>query len=81
MEPTAPPEVAPLDVDGVRAVALGTVLWAVALLVTLALRGPLNDAGNGWWTWVCASGLMLGLMGLVYVVRRRDSIRRTTPPA
>jgi len=70
-----PPDVAPLDVDGVRAVGIGTALWAVALLVTLALRGPLEAAGNGWWVWVCVSGVVLGLMGLVYVVRRRNAIR------
>ena len=33
-------QVAPLDVDAVRTVQVGTVLWAVALVVTLVPAGP-----------------------------------------
>jgi hypothetical protein len=60
----------PLDVDGVRAVTVGTVLWAVAFLVCLLLREQLAAAGNAWWTWVCLTGALLGLPGLWYVRRR-----------
>lgn len=74
-EPSAP-EVAPLDVDGVGAVAAGTALWAIALVVCLLARTPLDEAGNGWWTWVCLAGALLGLAGLAYVRRRRDAYRR-----
>ena len=70
------PEVAPLDVDGVGAVAVGTVLWAVALVACLIFRTPLAEAGNGWWAWVCLAGALLGLPGLWYVRRRRDAYRR-----
>lgn len=70
-EPT--PEVAVLDVDGVAAVAVGAALWAIAFVLTLLFRGPLGDAGNGWWTWVCLTGVVLGLLGLWHVRRRRDA--------
>jgi len=70
------PEVAPLDVDGVGAVAVGTLLWTVALVLCLIFRAPLAEAGNGWWTWVCAAGALLGLPGLWFVRRRRDAYRR-----
>jgi len=70
------PEVAPLDVDGVGAVAVGTVLWTIALVACLLFRTPLAEAGNAWWTWVCAAGALLGLAGLVFVRRRRDAYRR-----
>ena len=53
------PEVAPLDVDGVGAVAFGTIAWTVALVLCLVFRGPLAEAGNGWWTWVCLAGALL----------------------
>lgn len=65
----------PLDVDGVAAVAIGTLAWAVALAACLVLRGPLEDAGRGWWIWVCVSGVALGLPGLWYVRRRREAYR------
>ena len=55
------PEVAPLDVDGVGAVAFGTIAWTVGLVLCLIFRGPLADAGNAWWTWVCLAGALLGL--------------------
>ena len=67
--------VAALDVDGVGAVMVGTALWAIALVVTVALRSQLEQAGNDWWVWVCLSGTVLGLMGLPYVVRRRAAYR------
>jgi len=75
------PEVAPLDVDGVGAVAVGTVLWTVALVACLVFRTQLADAGNGWWTWVCLAGALLGLAGLWFVRRRRDAYRRAAARA
>jgi hypothetical protein len=75
------PEVAVLDVDGVGAVAVGAALWGVAFVLTLLFRGPLADAGNGWWTWVCLTGVVLGLLGLWYVRRRRDAYRRAAAEA
>jgi hypothetical protein len=67
----ATPELTPLDVDGVSAIATGTAVWALALVGCLLLRGRLAEAGNSWWTWVCATAVVLGLAGLAYVRRRR----------
>ena len=75
MQNTGAPDVRPLDVDGVGAVAVGTVLWAIALVVTLLMRDRLVAAGNDWWIWVCVSGVALGLIGLPYVIRRRNAYR------
>ncbi|HSI94198.1 MAG TPA: DUF2530 domain-containing protein [Jiangellaceae bacterium] len=71
-----PPEVEPLDVDGVRTVAIITVLWAVAFVVLALQRAELEDAGRGWWLWTCLAGVGLGLLGLEYCRRRRDAIAR-----
>ena len=66
----------PVDADGVTAVAIGTVLWAVAgLVLLLFFRAPLAEADASWWLWVCAVGAGLGLLGLWYVVRRRNVYR------
>jgi hypothetical protein len=63
-------DVAPLDVDGVRTVMVGTGLWALAFLGLLPFYGRLADAGRVWWLWTCMAGFGLGLIG-VEVCRRR----------
>lgn len=63
----------PVDVDGVGAVLYGTIAWAIALVACLLLRDRLTADGNAWWTWVCVAGVLLGLPGLWFVRRRRDS--------
>jgi hypothetical protein len=74
--PGEEPEVRPLDVDGVRTVAIITVLWGVAFVLLALRQGPLNDAGRGWWLWTCLAGVGLGLLGLEYCRKRRDAIAR-----
>lgn len=66
----------PLDVDGVRSVTVGTVLWVIAFLVLLTMRGRLEDEGRSWWLWTCLAGAGLGLLGIEYTRRRRDAIAR-----
>ena len=65
-------QVRPLDVDGVAAVAVGTVCWIVALIVLLFERSSLGSSGRTWWLWVAVSGALLGCAGLVFLVRRRN---------
>ncbi len=63
--------VEPLDVDGVRTIAVGTVLWLVAFVVLLPFYGRLRDEGRAWWLWTCLAGFGLGLLGWEYCRRRR----------
>jgi hypothetical protein len=66
------PSPEPLDVDAVSVVTAGTVAWTVAGLVLLAFgRDWLGDRAS-LWTWTCAAGFGLGLLG-VWVCRRRRS--------
>lgn len=57
-------DVDPLDVDGIRTLQIGTVLWGVAFLMLLPFSGSLQDHGHLWWLWTCAAGLGLGLLGI-----------------
>jgi hypothetical protein len=67
--------VAPLDVDGVLAAAVGTLAWTVALLVLALRRDELVATGRTWWLWTCLAGVGLGLLGLSYCTHRRDALR------
>ena len=69
--PLATSDIAPVDVDGVAAIAIGTVAWLVALLVSLLLRERLEQSGDSWWIGVCLAGFLLGLPGLVFLRGRR----------
>jgi hypothetical protein len=63
-------DVAPLDVDGIRTLIVGTALWGVAFVALLPFYGRLDEQGRAWWLWTCLAGFGLGLMGLE-VCRRR----------
>jgi Protein of unknown function (DUF2530) len=73
---TRPPPPEPLDVDGVGSVATGTILFLVAFVVVVLVRG--FDE----WAWICLAGTGLGILGLAYCLRRRAglSARRTDEP-
>jgi formate hydrogenlyase subunit 3/multisubunit Na+/H+ antiporter MnhD subunit len=66
------PDPVPAETDDRKAVLVGLGLWAIALVVVLVFGRQLADAGDGWWLWTIAIGLVLGLVGLVYLsVKRR----------
>jgi hypothetical protein len=43
-----------------------TAGWAIALIILLALWTHIS-AADRWWIWTCATGVGLGLFGMVYV--------------
>ena len=49
---------------------VGAVLWALGLLGTLLFRDSLVAAGNGWWSWTCLAGVLIGLIGVGFFARR-----------
>jgi hypothetical protein len=61
----------PLPTNDSLAVISGIVIWGALLVVGLFLRGRLVEAGHGWWLWVPAVGMVLGMIGLRLVPRRR----------
>ncbi len=60
----------PLSVDTVHVILAGTLVWALALVITLAVAA-LHTGERSWWPWACVTGLVLGAIGLVYVRRGR----------
>lgn len=65
----------PLETSDVAVVAVGTALWAIALVLTLVLHDRLADGGRGDWVWIAAAGVFLGLVGLRHVRRRSARLR------
>ena len=59
----------------VTTVAVGTALWAIALVLTVVLHDRLADDGRGDWVWIAAAGVFLGLIGLWHVRRRAARLR------
>lgn len=59
------------DADGILPVAIGTGVWAVALVVLVLLRGRLAAEGSQWWIGVAAFGVLCGAVGLVFLAWRR----------
>jgi len=75
--PTAPE---PLAVSVPRIVLAGMAVWAVALAVCLIVPS-LHNGSRSWWPWACVTGLVLGAMGYLYVVRGRGNAVAATVPA
>jgi Protein of unknown function (DUF2530) len=67
--PAPPP---PLEANDQLVAVVGTVVWAVALVVLLIVRSEL-PAGSRWWIWTCVAGLALGLFAIWYVPRLKRS--------
>ena len=66
--------VQPLDLTGVRTVAVGAILWLIAFFALLPFYPTLEDSDRGWWLWTSIAGFGMGLLGLEYCRRRRDRI-------
>lgn len=69
-------EVEPMDVDGVRTMVVGTILWAVAAFALLPFLGTLRAQGDDWWFWTTVAGFGLGCIGIEYCRRRRNALAR-----
>jgi hypothetical protein len=68
----APP---PLEANDQLVATVGTVAWAVALVILLIVREQI-PADDRWWIWTCAAGLAMGLFGMWYVPRLKRSRAR-----
>lgn len=53
-------------------VGWGIILWAVVLVVLLAVPS-LRSGDRSWWPWVPVAGMALGGLGYVYLRRGRGN--------
>ena len=74
-------DVDPLDVDGIRTVAVGSILWLVAFVLLLPFYGRLADNDKTWWLWTCLAGFGLGVIGWDYCRRRKNRRHQRGGPA
>ena len=72
LEPLGAPGLEPLAWSSARIVLGGLVLWALALVVTLAVPA-LHTGERDWWPWCCVAGLALGSLGYAYMRRGRGN--------
>lgn len=68
-------EVEPMDVDGVRTMTVGTIIWGVLGVALLPFLGNLEQDDRTWWLWTSVAGFGLGLIGIEYCRRRRNALR------
>lgn len=66
----------PMETNDVLIVAVGTALFAVATLILFPMRASLERDGHGRWPWIALSGALLGLLGLVYCLRRAQRMSK-----
>ena len=77
-------DVEPLDVTGVRTVAVGALIFLGAGLGLLPSYDWLRDTDREWWLWTTGAGFGLGVFGVVYCLRRARNLARrpsSTPTA
>jgi hypothetical protein len=70
----ADPALRSRDDDGVAAIAVGTLLWVVAL-IAVQVWGSTWGIDTERWALVCAIGALLGIPGLALVLGRRHRRR------
>ena len=69
-------ELAPLEVNGITAVTIGTGIWSVATLIMVLMRDQLEASGRGNWIEIGVCGIILGLLGMRYTKRRAARIEQ-----
>ena len=68
----------PLEINGITAVIVGTIVWTVATVIMILMRDQLETSGRGNWVWICACGVLLGLLGIRYTRRRAARIAKSS---
>ena len=68
-------ELKPLEVNGITAVTIGTIIWSLSLVGLLASKSWLTQEGRSNWIWIALSGVCLGVLGYRYTTNRVKRIQ------
>jgi O-antigen/teichoic acid export membrane protein len=68
----------PAEYSEFKPVAVGVAIWAVLLVLALVFHDDLVADGHGWWMWTALAGLVEGLFGYAYLMRRRARMNART---
>jgi O-antigen/teichoic acid export membrane protein len=72
------PGVDPAEYSEFKPVAVGLGIWAVLLVLALVFRDDLDADGHSWWMWTALAGLVEGIFGYGYLMRRRARMNART---
>lgn len=61
----------PVQMNARRVVAVGTTLWFIAFVALLPFYGWLGRHDHRIWLWTCLAGWVLGIIGLLLIMRHR----------
>lgn len=61
----------PVQINARRIVVAGTALWFVAFVALLPFYGWLGRHGHRLWLWTSLAGWLLGIAGLLLMIRHR----------
>lgn len=61
----------PLQVDARRVVLVGIAVWFVLVVLGLCFISWLDHHGHRVWLWTSVDGLVLGLLGMLLMVKHR----------
>lgn len=74
------PDPEPIEVDAVKVIAVGMVLWGIALITCLVFLSTLRRDGHLWWVPTAFVGVLLGLLGIWVCRRRQARLSEGVPP-
>lgn len=62
-------------------VAAGMIIWVILLVAGIVMRDQLAQDGRTWWIWTAFAGVVLGLLGWLYItVRLKDQPGQVVEP-
>lgn len=72
-------ELKPLEVNGITAVTIGTLIWLITFFAFIFSKRLLVNQGHEDWVQIAGLGFVLGLIGIRYTIRRHKKLLSEKP--